>query len=309
MADDPSIEEESTVADLTQVAYIRWSAIEDLNTVLSASWRQVTLDHALRFRLWSNNLETCHPVNDHRSADHRLRAAPDVKKRIAQLLEELCESLDDIRATTDTGALLRDDGITHSRSGISELWLMVEGVITSLFKVSVLVRQNSSRNRFDHAVRSASKANASSMPAIWDIEHVRCKFPKLEEKQWLIRRLGEMGAQRRTFLMYAKDHERRIGSDGNGVHGTTSVASRPTEASTHATILPPTKINSSMLQRLEDYDGDDAVSTASATTCDSNNDIDARKVVPLASVCVDRKPVICPYCRGMVHFKKEKAWR
>jgi len=178
-------------------------------------------------------------------------------------------------------------------------------------KVSVLVRQSSGRNRFDHAVRATAKANTSYMPMIWDIEHVRHKFPKLETKQWLIQRLAKTATQRRTFLMYAEEHERRIASGDTEHDGTNSVTSRPTEASTRATTLPPAKVDSSILQRLEDYDGDDAVSTISATTFNtvSDNDENARKVVPLSSVCVDGEPSTCPYCRGMVQFKREKAWR
>lgn len=233
------------------------------------------------------------PVEDQKSAGHRLRAAPDVQKRITQLLEELCEGLDDIQeiqsgereggeeeGETDITAFPDDDGTTNPVSEISELWLMVADIITSLLKVSVLVRQSSSRNRFDHAVRAAAKANASSMPMMWDVDHVRNKFPKLEAKQWLIQRLGKMGTQRRTFLMYAEEHERRIASGKNENDGTKSV-------STCATSLPSAKFDSSILQRLEDYEGDDAVSTVSATTFNtvdlSGSDDSTRKVVPLSS--------------------------
>lgn len=318
MAESPLEEKQCTVAGLTQEANTRWSVIEKLETELAASWRQVTINERSRFRLWSNNLGACHPAEDQRSADHRLRAAPDVQKRITQLLEELCEGLVDIReiqsgereggeeeGETDITASPDNDEITNPVSEISELWLMVADIITSLLKVSVLVRQSSSRNRFDHAVRAAAKANASSMPMTWDIVHVRNKFPKLEAKQWLIQRLGEMGTQRRTFLIYAEEHERlALGKNEND--GTKSV-------STRATSLPSAKVDSSILQRLEDYEGDDAVSTISATTFDtvdlSGNDDNTRRVVPLSSICVDGSPAICPYCRGMVQFKREKAWR
>jgi hypothetical protein len=290
------------------------------------SWQDVTTNERSRFRLWSNNLGACHPVEDQRSADYRLRAAPDVQKRIIQLLEELCEDLDDIREiqsgeregeeevdNPDITASSDDDESTKPRSEISELWLMVGDVINSLLKVSVLVRQSSSRNKFDHAVKAAAKANAPSMPMTWDLEHIRHKFPKLEAKQWLVQRLGKTATQRRTFLMYAEEHERRIASGKNENDETKSVTSRPTEPSTRATTMAPAKFNTSLLHRLEDYDGDDAVSTTSVTTYNTvgGNDGGANtlSVVPLLSVCVDNKPAICPYCRGMVHFKREKAWR
>ena len=324
MADSLPDEAGCTVAGLTREVNTRWGAIEKLDTELSVSWRQVAVNERSRFRLWSNNLGACHPVEDQKSADHSLRAAPDVRRRITQLLDELCESLDDIQAIQsgeregeeeeediDSTTSSDDDENAETRSEISELWLMVGDIITSLLKVSVLVRQSSSRNRFDHAVRATAKANTSYMPMIWDIEHVRHKFPKLETKQWLIQRLAKTATQRRTFLMYAEEHERRIALGDTEHDGTKSVTSRPTEASTRTTTLPPAKVDSSILQLLEDYDGDDAVSTISATTFNtvSDNDENARKVVPLSSVCVDSEPAICPYCRGMVQFKREKAWR
>lgn len=325
MADGSSQEDEVTITGSTQDVYTRWTAIEELDTELASSWRQVTSDELSRFRLWSNNLGATHKENDPRSADHRLHAVPDVRRRILQLLDELSESLDEIHAIQsgarqgeeedpgDTDTLFDDRSNTSLRSEISELWLMVGDVITNLLKVTVLVRKSTMRNRFDHAVKAAIKANASSTPITWDIEHVRHKFPKLEEKQWLIQRLGEISAHRRTFLMYAQDHERRLGSSKDELDGNKSIASKPTEASTRATTLAPAKINSSILQRLEDYDGDDALSTTSATTYNTvagnDNDADTLSVVPLSSICLQGKPGICPYCRGMVHFKREKAWR
>lgn len=122
-----------------------------------------------------------------------MRAAPDVRRRIAQLLDELCENINDIQAIqsgeregeeeeedVDFATSPDDTESAELRSEISELWLMVGDVITSLLKVSVLVRLSSSRNKFDHAVRATARANTSYMPMIWDIEHVRHKFPKLE---------------------------------------------------------------------------------------------------------------------------------
>jgi hypothetical protein len=303
MANSEPQARKSTIAGFTQEVFTRWTAIEKLNTELAASWRQVTSDELSRFRLWSNNLGSCHGVDDPRSADHRLRTALDVQRRIVQLLEELCENLDDIQAIQsgsrqggevepdDVELSSDEDGTTIIRSEISELWLMVEDIITNLMKITVLVRKSTTRNRFDHAVRAA----------------------KLEAKQWLVERLGENGAHRRTFLMYAQDHEKRLASDEHEDDANKSVASRPTQASTRATTLAPAKVEHSVLQRLEEYNGDDAVSTTSATTYNTvagdGNDVNVLQVTPLSSVCTQDRPAVCPYCRAMVHFKREKAWR
>jgi hypothetical protein len=316
---------ESTIASCTQEVFARWAALEKLDTELAASWRQVTSDELSRFRLWSNNLGACHGVDDPRSADHRLRTALDVQRRIVQLLEELCEDLEDIQAIQsgsrqgeeeepdDVELSSDEDGTTVIRSEISELWLMVEDIITNLMKITALVRKSTTRNRFDHAVRAATKSKGSAIPTIWYTEHVRRKYPKLEGKQWLIQRLGEDGAHRRTFLMYAQDHEKRLASDEHEDDTNKSVASRPTQVSTRATTLAPAKVEHSVLQQLEEYNGDDAVSTTSATTYNTaagnGKYVNALEVRALSSVCTQGRPAVCPYCRAMVHFNREKAWR
>lgn len=319
MAESSPERKHCTVADRTRDANSRWSAIEKLDTELAASWRAVAINERSRFRLWSNNLGAGRPFEDQRSADHQLRAAPDIQGRIVQLLEELCEGLDDIQEIQsgeregeqeeeeqeeiDVTIFPGDNETTRPRSEISELWLMVGDVITSLLKVSVLVRQSSSRDRFDHAVRAAAKADTSSTSMASDIENVRHKFPKLESKQWLLQRLGEASKQRRSFLMYAQDYERRFASAKK------ESTSRPPEATTRAKTLPPAKADVSIL---EDHDGAGAASTTLATLHSASrsvDDDDTRQVVPLSSVCVGGQPAICPYCRDVVHFKKEKAWR
>ena len=313
MAESATEEADHTVAGLTQEVDTRWSAIEKLNTELTVSWRQITINERSRFQLWSNNLGACHPLDDQNSADHRLRAAPDVHRRIVQLLEELCEGLDDIREIqsgereggeeeeeeeTDVATFPGGDETTKPRSEISELWLVVGDIITSLLKLSVLVRQSSSRNKLDRAARAVAKATASSEIMTSDVEYVRHKFPKLEANQWLLQRLGEASMQRRRFLLYAQEHERRLASVEN------ESASGPTEASSRAATVLPAKFD---VSSLEDLDGANAASTTLFGR--GLNDGDRRQVVPLSFVCVDGQPATCPYCRDTVHFKTGKAWR
>lgn len=48
-------------------------------------------DGRSRFQIWISNLGAAHPATDRRSADYRLREAPEVVDRIVELLEELTE--------------------------------------------------------------------------------------------------------------------------------------------------------------------------------------------------------------------------
>lgn len=271
-----SAPEKSFAADLTQDVYIKWGTIEKLNTELAVAWRQITLDELSRFRLWSNS----------QPADHWLRAAPDIQIRIAGLLGELCESLDDILpilsgereggeedepSDHETGP--KDNDHTLPRSEISELWLMVGDIITNLLKVSVSLRKNNSCKEFNHAVIAATKAIASSTPTAWDTQHARHEFPKLEEREWLIRRLGESSMLRRRFLAYAREGEQRTAVGNHGPDGSE----------------PAPSVTSKVA-------GKDSVRA---------NKLDVRT---LPSVCVNGKPAICPYCCDMVHYDEKQDW-
>ena len=53
-------------------------------------------DSLARFRIWAGNIGAWHGVHDPKSADAKLRSAPEVADRICELLEELADTIDDI---------------------------------------------------------------------------------------------------------------------------------------------------------------------------------------------------------------------
>lgn len=175
-----------------------------------------------RFRIWASNLGAWHASSDKRSASHRLRDAPEVEDRIVELLEELTETSEDILHIVSGDQANRsigdsDDGSDESgedredgQDELSELWLSVGDIITSLMKVSMLVRKATGRDRYLKA------ASATGDPFLEDFDkrHVADKFPKAREQPWLIDRLGAAITQRRQFLRYSRDHRHRIGHVG-----------------------------------------------------------------------------------------------
>jgi hypothetical protein len=305
----------------TREGFNIWEAIQQLTTELALSWRQVASDEFSRYRLWASNIGAYHDPGDQRSAKYRLRAVPDFEKRIVQLLEELNEALDDIYQISSGQREGETEEISdpHSnaqdspRTEISELWLMVEEIITSLMKVSVLVRKSTKRNRFQHAIRAAAKVASPSVPTTWDVDHIRHKHPKLERNRWLLDRVGEANTHRRQFLLYAQDHGRRVAFDQSGDFGSKSLFSRPTQALTQATTVVKDERISSALANLDDYEGNDDASTTSPTTYATGRDDDGSttrlRIVPLITVCPKGKPGVCPYCQGMVLFTGRKLWR
>jgi hypothetical protein len=324
MGCEPAEPSDTSITYHTREGFSIWEAIQQLTTELVLSWRQVGSDELSRYRLWASNIGAYHDPGDQRSADHRLRGAPDFEKRIVQLLEELNEALDDIYQISSGQREGESEEISdpHSNaqdstrtdiSEISELWLMVEEITTSLMKASVLVRKSTKRNRFQHAIRAAAKVASPSVPTIWDVEHIRYKHPKLERNRWLLDRVGEANTHRRQFLLYAQDHGRRVAFDQSGDFVSKSLFSRPTQALTQATTVVKDEKVSSALAHLDDYEGNDDASATSLTTYATGRDDDISttrlRIVPLTTVCPEGKPGLCPYCQGMVLFTDRKLWR
>jgi hypothetical protein len=309
-----------TISACTQSALKRWSAVEQLDTEEAASWRQTAADKLSRFRLWASNLGAYHDPDDKRSADYRVRVAPDVRARIVKLVQELAQYLNeilDILSERQEGAVDHGlpaqgtDGYTEPESELSELWLMVDDAVDSLMGVSVFIRAKASnnRNRFVRAALKTGKSGSALPDTSYDKAHVRQKHPKLEQIEWLVDRLGAANTQRRQFLVYAQAHQSRIAYDESGVFASKSIFSRPTQAITQATTHAPSVTAAGPSDRLDYYETMDAESNLSATTVGFCQDGDTLDVIPLHRVCKNGKAGICPYCQGAVMFTRRKAWR
>lgn len=318
---DPGAPDEFTISACTRNVLKRWSAVDELETEDAASWRQTAADKLSRFRLWASNLGAYHDPNDKRSADYRVRAAPDVRARIVQLARELSQYLDEILDILSGPAGRReaavDDGLQENEehmepeSELSELWLMIDDAVDSLMRISVFIRTkaNNNRNRFVRAALKSGKSGTALPDTSYDKAHVRQKYPKLEQIEWLVDRLGAANTQRRQFLVYAQAHQSRIAYDESGVFASKSVFSRPTQAVTQATTHAPSTASTGSSDRLDYYGTADAESNLSATTVGFCQDDDTLDVIPLYRVCKKGKAGICPYCQGMVMFTRNKAWR
>jgi hypothetical protein len=316
--------DEFTISACTQSALKRWRAVEQLDTEEAASWQQTTADKLSRFRLWASNLGAYHDPTDKRSADYRVRVAPDVRARIIKLTRELSEYLDEIldilsgrrEGAVDHGAPAQDtdedtDGHPEPESELSELWLMIDDAVDSLMRVSVFIRAkaNNNRNRFVRAALKSGRSGSVLPDTSYDKAHVRQKHPKLEQTKWLVDRLGAANTQRRQFLVYAQAHQSRIAYDESGIFASKSIFSRPTQAVTQATTHAPSATAAGPSDRLDYYETTDAESNLSATTVGFGRDDDTLDVIPLHHVCKKGKAGICRYCQGAVMFTRQKAWR
>ncbi|OQO14048.1 hypothetical protein B0A48_00924 [Cryoendolithus antarcticus] len=297
-------------------------------------------DSLARFRIWAGNLGAWHPRSDRRSADHRLRDAPEVEDRLVELLEELTDTNGDVRAIVSGSAKDRrvsPDSVSEDESGdsddgtseLSELILSIGDLITSLMKVSMLVRKATTRDRYIRAIQAGGQPFLPD----FDVRHVCDKFPRVRSQQWLYERLGAAITQRRQFLRYSREHKSRLAyepqatvpvhepSPANLVvpenpvlpalrYNTAPTAStRPTLTPTAASTLQANQVANEDLQNL-DRD-DDAVSQATSFVSShaEGGTAEGLHVVRLSTLRKDDEPFECTYCHAIVAARRQRSYK
>ncbi|KAK5164619.1 uncharacterized protein LTR77_009825 [Saxophila tyrrhenica] len=289
-------------------------------------YRNAVEDNHIRFRIWAGNLGAGQRLPSRASADYRLREAPEVAQRILEVLEDICETHDELKAAVLENHPVVDDGEEDGSEGdvIQDLCLSVGDSITSLLKISALLRKATTRDRY--AIAAASKHDVLPLEyASFDRTHVNEKLPKVTQQPWLWTRLAEAITQRRRFLRYAQRHHRRIADrrppEGalrlEPQHPAPRISYPHSHGHTLATAGVSTKASTLQADRVEamafmnlDDDEHDNISVATTFISTASGKESTRsQVVKLESLTKDHEPFECPYCRGMVHFKSQKAWR
>lgn len=197
-----------TIADAARKCLASFDRIDQVSVATSLSQVAVE-DGSSRYRIWASNLGSMHPETDRRSADYRLREAPEVINRILELLEELTEintEMSEILSGERVNRQISSEDADSSQDELSELHLSVGDIITSLFKVSMLVKKATKRDRY----AKAASAKVDPFLEEFDIRHVADKYPKVRAQDWLLERLGKAITQRRQYLRYCRDHKNRI---------------------------------------------------------------------------------------------------
>ncbi|OXV08800.1 hypothetical protein Egran_03437 [Elaphomyces granulatus] len=316
-----------------------------------------------QFKIWASNIGALQSLPSSSSLDHRLREVPKLSEQVVNLLEDLGRSLEDVCVIAsgerenrvspfvqaDVELLSINDEIdgtgtstdpsspvSEPLSEIREIFLSVSDAITSLFSLSILVRNNSSRDRYAKALVSASKAPLDDQ---FDIDHVGNKFPRLyrNDMAWLRVRLGKAITHRRQYLRYCREHheklakapaalhkgvaspELKIGINFLGVQGQPSrlfsdgdiSISKPTSTlvSTTASTINPVKLeNVDILERLGEEQADDRSQTSYATSVGEDGNDNRLSVVPLEEIAMPGQCFECPYCWTIQRFTHQNSW-
>jgi hypothetical protein len=295
----------------------------------SSGWLTQAHDNKARFDLWVANIGARHTGQDKRSADWRLRDTPAATTRIVELLKDIQEShaellliLSGTRADHGqdvSGGELDDDELAllssqEPQSEAHELSLSVADSITSLLKVSALLRKATTRDRFAKAVAAAGD---KPLPHLFDLRHVQEKYPKAAGKPWLLERLGRAITQRREYLRYIRSHRTKLAGgvptavqtsphsklalDTSLIPGPGTASDRPTQTATNASTVLADRISPQAFAGPIIEDDDDAYSSATtqASFREGDDDNDKLHVPSLKTLAKDGEPFECPYCMAI----------
>ena len=213
--------------------------------------------------------------------------------------------------------------VTTLRSEILEIFGSVTDSVEELFKLSMLIRNATPRDRYSKATVDPKNPFDDN----YDIAHVGEKHPKLEQERniWLKRVLGKAITQRREFLRYARNHRHKLAADelpGIQSAAQTNMEMRPKPAITESRAptrqvstpltnsLGPTKASTLLPHNLENPEifDDDAISTTSLVTS-TVHDGENTRMSPLSSVSNGRPSFECPYCWHIIRCKHQRSWR
>lgn len=309
--------------------------------LVDASSRLQLEDERARFRVWAENIGAHHGPNDKRSLEHRLRHTPELLVSIAELLRELHGVLEEIEnAAPEPRVDARgvedepSDTTTASQTELEELCLIVGDIITSLLRSSTLMRTATVRDRY---ARAAIAGKDYPFDPELDIRHVKDLYPKIAARPWLATRLGTAITRRRQFLRYSLEHRDRLAAEETAQPGTVEASGasqmlwsgqrpqteasikldppdltlrhRATIAGTAATTVQAGAALGVDVRNLHLSTEDDLISESTSFVSSISASSDKIRVARLDSLSKAGSPFECPYCRGIVQFRNQTAWK
>lgn len=211
-------------------------------------------------------------------------------------------------------------------SEAEELFQSLKDTISGLFRLAMIIRKSSPRNRFEKALSGRHTFEES-----FDVAHVGHKFPKLDQERnsWLRNRLGKAITQRRRYLQYAREHRQKL-ERGSELHwrpteNTLKPTGLPlrdanllrseadrTENTTRPSTLAPTTASTVLLpnEPIHDVDfQDDQSQTSYALSLGDGSDESQLQLPSLVEISKGSTAFECPFCWTIQSFRKESAWR
>jgi tetratricopeptide (TPR) repeat protein len=213
------------------------------------------------------------------------------------------------------------DEKSHQLSEAGELFRSVKDTITGLFRISIIIRKASPRDRFAKALA----ARQEPFDERFDIDYVSHKFPMLniEKKEWFKERVGKAITQRRQYLRYARDHRDKLAREPKDLWQPEDIGPRTillpvlsqagkTNLTKPTSTLAPTTASTLLGEKLaiDEEDLSDNQSQTSYAVSLGEDDHESHLRLPsLVEVSRDATTFECPFCWTVQDIQRDGIWR
>lgn len=265
------------------------------------------LDELGRFRTWVGNI-SAHRTG-RRSLEYRLRDSSNLQRSVLALLEDVRESLDQIRKVSAGSApsfsgestnadqdeadfFELDDEDEQDSSPIEQALDKLHEVITCLLRLSMALRNPA---RHDQMKRGATSTAKFYEPK--DIEHVTTKYPAAP--QHLAHRLGKTISRHRQYFKYRVEHHEKLREGLGEDEG----EERPSTVATSIRNTDHAQINSKTMDL-------DTESMGTATSYAPTMSVETSlRPPPWPEAGQEGEPFECPICYSLIVAQSERSWR
>ncbi|KAI9151388.1 transcription factor Cys6 [Paramyrothecium foliicola] len=282
--------------------------------------RPILSSHAARFKLWAGSLGA-HRATGNRSLEFRLRDASFIREHILSLLADLCTNLaegistitggntastpvEDVDTTLDELA----EYFQNDESNESEIEMVVKSighVIDCLLRLSVTIRNPAPHDQF----KSRAGKEIIQHYKHWDIEHVKTKFPGLNDT--ISERLALATGRRRQYFKYRTEHTAKL-AEGLEVDETATIGGPGETATTIASPLPNHLTESTshaFAEELEDIMSEASGTSYATSVAESSIAASARLRVPPIPQEYEEGPFKCPFCHMFIMISNRSEWK
>ncbi|KAI9791856.1 MAG: hypothetical protein M1816_003401 [Peltula sp. TS41687] len=231
---------------------------------------------------------------------------------------------DDSSTDTETDSCESEEA-SRPISELRELFLAAAGSVTSLFRLSIVIRNPTPRGRY------AKSASMAPLDDTFDIGHVWQRYPRARETTWLLERLGKANTRRRQYFRYRERHgeklsiahEPQAGERHRKDRGAYTIAATQLEAgsgreaqshmsgSKPVTKITPTTATTFVVKKPADQietlsDAGHSMTSYATSVSEAPHSL---RVPPPPEMSAGGKPFECPYCLTIQKVRSRRAWK
>ena len=247
-------------------------------------------DELGRMRLWISNIGA--HQRGQSSLEFRLRDASHIQNQKVQLLEDICDALEESRDILDQLESSETSGNHEETSQDdiqAELQQLHENIVTfvrCLYQMSLLVRKPAKHD----FMKSRLSEEVLAFRPFYE-QHLRDKFPKAPTE--IIERLTVGMMRRLEYLRYRERHRAKLGRGLSG-EGATEQAEALSETVVSGP-MPEDEIKSET----------DVSQTSYASTILPGA---SSTMPPVPREADDKRPFECPYCYVLISIDGTRSW-